>query len=131
MARSTAYDKYPEHTLEFESKPASIRVSVGDVVVAETQRGLTLVEARYAPTVYVPRDDVDFAKLTRVEQTTHCPFKGDANYYDFGGEGDGVGDGEQENPIAWTYEDPFDQVNELRDCLAFYADRTTIEALTD
>ena len=125
MARSTAYDKYPEHTLEFESAPAAIRISVGDIVIAETRRGLTLAEARYSPTVYVPRDDVDFTKLARVDQTTHCPFKGDANYYDFSGEGG------TENPIAWTYEDPFDQVSALRNCLAFYADRTTIESLAD
>ncbi len=127
MARSTAYDKYPEHTLVIAAEPAAIRVSVGDIVVAQTRRGLTLDESRYSPTVYVPREDIDFEQLTRIDQTTHCPFKGHANYYDFSGApADGV-----ENPIAWTYEDPFDQVSALRDCLAFYADRTTIEALND
>jgi len=128
MARSTAYDKYPQHTLVIATDPAAIRVSVGGIVVAQTRRGLTLDESRYTPTVYVPREDVDFEQLTRIDHTTHCPFKGDANYYDFTGTGDTSA---VENPIAWSYEDPFDQVSELRDCLAFYADRTTIEPLTD
>ena len=125
MTRSDAYDRHPEHVLRFEEAPATVRVRVGETVVAETRRGLTLVEGKYPPVVYVPRDDVRMERFERVEHSTHCPFKGDASYYDFS---DG---GARVEHAAWSYEDPFDQMEAIRDHLAFYADRTTIEPLGD
>ena len=126
MARSTAYDKHPDHTLVFDDTPAGLRVRVGEAVVAETRRGLLLREGKYPPVVYVPRDDCAMELLGAVDHTTHCPFKGDANYFDFVGDGSAAARVEQ---IAWSYEDPFDQMESLRDHLAFYPDRTTLEPL--
>ena len=125
MAHSTAYDRHPEHTLRFEERPASIRVCVGDRVIAETRRGLQLREGRYPAVVYLPRDDIQMTALERSEHTTHCPFKGDATYFDFR-------DGNQEiAEIAWSYEDPFDQMHAIREHLAFYPDRVTLTPLED
>jgi uncharacterized protein (DUF427 family) len=63
--------------------------------------------------------------LERSEHTTHCPFKGDATYFDFR-------DGNQEiAEIAWSYEDPFDQMHAIREHLAFYPDRVTLTPLED
>lgn len=128
MALSPAYDKYPEHTLELDAGPVSIRISIGDVVIAETKRGKTLREGKYPATVYVPREDVDFARLAGSDHSTHCPFKGDATYFDFMNEASAAPTIEQ---VAWSYEDPFDQMDEIRDHLAFYADRVTIATLGD
>ncbi|MEM9175466.1 MAG: DUF427 domain-containing protein [Myxococcota bacterium] len=122
MARSEAYDRHPEHALRFEDAPAAIRVYVGDALVAETRRGLTLRESRSLPVVYVPREDVRMDRLDRVAHTTHCPFKGDATYFDV------IGDARSEK-VAWSYEDPFDQMEALRDHLAFYPDRARVEPL--
>ena len=126
MARSTAYDDYPDHTLTFDDAPATLRVRVGDTVIAETRRGLTLREGRYPPVVYVPREDCAMDRLPRVAHSTHCPFKGDASYFDFADEGSN-----RVEQVAWSYEDPFDQMEALRDHLAFYADRVTLDANED
>jgi uncharacterized protein (DUF427 family) len=129
MARSEAYDRHPEHVLRFEDTPAAVRIRVGEHVLAETRRGLTLLEGRYPAVVYVPREDVRMERLRRVDHSTHCPFKGDATYFDFG-------DHAQEGPasvaqVAWSYEDPFDQMETIRGHLAFYADRAIIETLEE
>ena len=56
-------------------------MSAGGVVVAETTHALTLKEASYPAVQYVPRTDANMALLERTERTTHCPYKGDANYF--------------------------------------------------
>lgn len=127
MARSTAYDRHPEHTLAFDDAPAGLRVRVGDVVVAETRRGRLLREGRYPPVVYVPREDVAMERLARSDHSTHCPFKGDATYYDLA---DRAG-AEGVEQLAWSYEDPFDQMEAIRGHLAFYPDRATLEPIGD
>lgn len=126
MAHSPAYDKYPEHTLTFDSAPVAVRVSIEGVVVAETKRAKTLREGKYPATVYLPREDVNFARLSPTDHSTHCPFKGDASYFDFT---DAAKSAIATEQVAWSYEDPFDQMNEIRNYLSFYADRTTIEIL--
>jgi uncharacterized protein (DUF427 family) len=129
MARSEAYDRHPDHVLGFEDAPAAVRVRVGERVLAETHRGLTLLEGRYPAVVYVPREDVRMECLRRVDHSTHCPFKGDAAYFDFR---DPARDGpEPVAQVAWSYEDPFDQMEAIRGHLAFYADRAIIESLDD
>ena len=131
MARSTAYDDHPQHTLTFDDVPAALRVRVGDTLLAETHRGLTLREGRYPPVVYVPREDCAMDRLVPVEHSTHCPFKGDASYFDFAGRDGAEDGGERIQRVAWSYEEPFDQMEALRDHLAFYADRVTLEPIDD
>ncbi len=125
MSLSPAYEKYPDHTLEFDDKRLSVRVSVGEILVAESARGLSLREGRYPTVVYVPREDVKMEHFGRSEHSTHCPFKGDATYFDF------VCGEEGTEQVAWSYEDPFDQMESLREHLAFYPDRARIEVLED
>lgn len=122
MARSEAYDRHPDHTLAFDDAPAGLRVRVGETLVAETQRGLLLREGRYPAVVYVPREDVEMQHLSRNAESTHCPFKGDATYFDFQPTEDAT-----VPSIAWSYEAPFDQMEALRDHLAFYPDRVALE----
>lgn len=135
MTRSDAYDRHPEHPLAFDDEPAAVRVRVGDCVVAETLRGLVLREGRDLPVVYVPRSDVKMDRLARNPKTTHCPFKGDASYFDFVGEGKRKGEDEGSDAriteCAWSYEAPFEQMAALAGHLAFYADRAAIEPYSD
>lgn len=121
MVLSPAYEAHPEHRLEIDATPVRLRIHAGGRMIAETRRGLRLREGRYPAVYYVPREDVRMERAKRSEHTTHCPFKGDASYYDFEG---------NEGPIeqaAWSYEDPFDQMAAIRSHLAFYTDRVAIE----
>ena len=122
MARSTAYDQYPDHRIEIEPDDHTVRVVWRGHTVADTRRAKKLREGSYPPVFYVPIEDADRALLERTDHTTHCPFKGDASYYSLRS-----GDDLDENAV-WVYEDPFDQVEGIRDHIAFYADRVTIEA---
>ena len=121
MPRSPAYEKYPEHTLRFDEERVCVRVLVGETLIAESRNALNLHEGRYPATLYLPREDVLLEKLAQSDHSTHCPFKGDATYFDFV---DGATDVPQ---VAWSYENPFDQMLEIRDHLAFYSDRALIE----
>ena len=78
-------------------------------------------EARYPAVQYVPRNDANMALLERTERTTHCPYKGDANYFSIKANGTTV-----ENSI-WTYENPFPAMAEIAGHLAFYPDKVKIE----
>ena len=127
MPQSPAYEKHPQHILVFADEPAGLRVMVGETVLAETRRGLVLREGSYPEIVYVPREDCEMDRLTQNPATTHCPFKGDATYYDFLPE-EASSEAKVEQ-ICWSYEAPFDQMLRLQHHLAFYSDRATLTRL--
>jgi uncharacterized protein (DUF427 family) len=108
----------PEHPITIEANPRRVLAIFGGEVVADTRRALTLREAGYRPVQYIPREDVDMARLTRTDHATYCPFKGDAAYYSL--------PGERGANAVWTYEDPFPAVAEIKGRLAFYADRVEV-----
>lgn len=125
MAASNAYAKHPQHRIVIDDEPVALRVSVGGEILAETRRGLNLREATYPAVVYVPREDVRMERLVRAQDSTHCPFKGDASY--FKPRASGARRVESVEPVAWSYETPFDQMQAIRGHIAFYADRVEIE----
>jgi uncharacterized protein (DUF427 family) len=110
----------PDHTITIAPTDKHVVVRVGDQVVAQTVRALTLAEAGYADVQYIPIEDVDAASLRRSDHQTYCPYKGDASYYTVVTRA-----GELENAI-WTYEEPFDAVREIAGYVAFYADRVDV-----
>jgi uncharacterized protein (DUF427 family) len=113
----------PDHPITISPNPKRIRVSADGVVIAETAHALTLKEASYPAVQYVPRADTNMALLSRSDRVTHCPYKGDANYFSVNANGKVI-----ENSI-WTYETPFPAMAEISGHLAFYPDRVKIEEL--
>lgn len=111
----------PDHPIAITPNPRRVRVTAGDVVIADTTRALTLKEARYPAVQYVPREDTNMALLQRTDRTTHCPYKGDASYYSI------KADGKTLDNAIWTYETPFPAMAEISGRLAFYPDKVTIE----
>lgn len=113
----------PDHPITIAPNRKRIRVSVGQTVIADTTRALTLKEATYPAVQYIPRADASMAHLVRTDRVTHCPYKGDANYYSIK-----AGDQLIGNSI-WTYETPYPAMAEIAGYLAFYPDKVTIEEL--
>ena len=111
----------PDHPITIAANPKRVRVSAGNVVIADTTYALTLKEASYPAVQYVPRKDTNMALLTRTDRVTHCPYKGDANYFSIFADGNTI-----ENSI-WTYETPFPAMAEIAGYLAFYPDKVTVE----
>ncbi|MDT8910167.1 DUF427 domain-containing protein [Amycolatopsis sp. PS_44_ISF1] len=111
----------PDHPITVEPNPSRVVVKVGGQVVADSTRAQALSEAGYPAVLYIPREDVDLTGLARTEHETYCPYKGSASYYSItalGADGDNA---------VWTYEEPYDAVAEIKDHLAFYPNRVTVE----
>jgi uncharacterized protein (DUF427 family) len=113
----------PDHPITITANPRRIRVSTGGVVIAETRDALALKEASYPAVNYIPRKDANMALFARSDRVTHCPYKGDANYFSINADGKTI-----ENAI-WTYEAPFPAMTEIAGHLAFYPDKVKIEEL--
>ena len=111
----------PEHPIAITANPKRVRVSAAGVVIADTTHALTLKEASYPAVQYIPRQDANMTLLSRSDRTTHCPYKGDANYFSVAAGGKAL-----ENSV-WTYETPFPAMAEITGYLAFYPDKVKIE----
>jgi uncharacterized protein (DUF427 family) len=111
----------PDHPITITPNPRRVRVTAGDIVIAETTKALTLKEAKYPAVQYVPRQDANMALLERTDRVTHCPYKGDASYYTL------KADGKTLDNAIWTYEAPFPAMTEISGHLAFYPDKVKIE----
>jgi uncharacterized protein (DUF427 family) len=110
----------PDHPITVTPHDAHVVVTAGGRTVADTRHALTLQESTYPAVLYVPREDVDLGELERTDHTTYCPYKGDASYYSIPGIDQGTN-------AVWTYEAPYDAVAPIKDHLAFYADRVSID----
>jgi uncharacterized protein (DUF427 family) len=123
MADKTVKIPGPDHPITVVKNPDRVVVKVGDRVIADTRDALSLQEASYPAVQYIPRDDVDLTQLERTEHQTYCPYKGDASYYSVLPAG---ADGEN---AVWTYEQPYDAVADIRDHVAFYPDKVSLEII--
>lgn len=65
----------PDHPITLERNDKRVIVTVGGRVIADTRRAFTLLEAKYPPVHYIPREDVDMAALARSATQTYCPYK--------------------------------------------------------
>ena len=101
-----------------EIRPAGKRVRVvfNGEVIAESRDALVLEEGKYPPVYYVPRKDVKMERLIRTSHTTHCPYKGDATYFS-------LSNGRTARNAVWSYEQPIEKVQAIKDHLAFYPDK--------
>jgi uncharacterized protein (DUF427 family) len=107
----------PDHPITITPARERITVTVAGRRIADTREALTLKEAAYPPTHYIPRKDVDMTQLKRTSHQTYCPYKGECAYYSIPAGGEGSAN------AVWTYEAPYAAVSEIRQYLAFYPDR--------
>ena len=89
-------------------------VRAGGAVLAETRNALELREGDHDAVIYIPRSDIAMAFLDKTDKTTHCPHKGDAHYFSV------VTKSRTWENVAWSYEDPSEDVAEIKGHLAFY-----------
>jgi uncharacterized protein (DUF427 family) len=106
------------HMVQVAPNPHRLRVIHGGITIADTTHGFTLKETGLPDVYYFPREDVNMARLERSTHRTHCPYKGDAAYFNLLTEEGGV----VEN-AAWSYEAPYVAVAAIKGCLAFYSSR--------
>ncbi len=115
-----------DHPITVAPNPNRVRVLVGGVIVAETTRALTLKEASLPAVQYIPREDVAMDLLDRSAHRTHCPYKGDASYWDV------TAGGVRARDAVWSYEKPSAAVKNIAGHLAFYPNKVdAIEELRE
>lgn len=115
----------PEHPITITPEPRRIRVMVDGVAVADSRNALRLEEARYPAVYYVPRADLRLESFIPSARKSHCPYKGDARYFDL------VIGAVRRSDAVWSYEDPYPAVAAIRDFVAFYPDRVDAIAVED
>ncbi|MEM9810090.1 MAG: DUF427 domain-containing protein [Pseudomonadota bacterium] len=104
---------------EVREAEAPLKVVIGGQVIAETSRGLKVVETAGAPVYHFPPDDVHTEFLHAVPGTSFCEWKGEASYFDV------IVNGETRAKAAYCYPDPLDDLGQGFDRIAgafvFYA----------
>lgn len=115
----------PDHPITITLNPKRVRALYEGHVIADSGHALVLKEANYKAVAYFPREDVDMAFLSRTELSTYCPYKGDASYFSI------ARDGAIAESAVWTYENPYEAVEQIKDHLAFYPNHVEIEEIDE
>lgn len=110
----------PDHPITVEPNRNRVTVSFNGTTIADTRGALTLKEADYPPVYYIPLEDVDRSLLADSDHETYCPYKGEASYFSV------PAMGESGANVIWQYRDPYAPVAEIKDRVAFYANRVEI-----
>jgi len=120
MTERTVLQPTAEHPITITPTGKHVTVRINGDVVAETDAALTLQESTYPAVQYVPLADVVGSVLRRSDNTTYCPYKGEANYYHVT-----TADGTVDDAI-WTYEQPYAAVGEIAGHVAFYTNKADV-----
>ncbi|CCV12448.1 DUF427 domain-containing protein [Mesorhizobium sp. STM 4661] len=118
------FQRNPGKLITVEPYRGAVTVRSGETVIASSTKAKVLTESPYPAVLYIPFEDIDFDQLRKTEFSTHCPYKGDASYWS-------VLSAEAGKDAMWAYEQPFDEMIEIRDHGAFYPSKVTIEATPD
>ncbi|MCW4152777.1 DUF427 domain-containing protein [Halomonas sp. 18H] len=105
--------QHPATRITLHPHTRRVRIYHGDTLLADTCEALELREKGYPHRQYIPQADVDMLNLSVSTTVTHCPFKGDSTYYSLPDLPD----------IAWSYESPLDEMQEIAGRIAFDADK--------
>lgn len=121
MSKSPGHQKWPEHRVLETPIGGRVTVELDGKVLADSRQVIRVDEDGSPARYYFPRTDVSMDKLERTATTSQCPFKGTANYFSLSmGGGDETG---KLDDAVWTYEEPFEEHQALKDRLAFYDDK--------
>jgi uncharacterized protein (DUF427 family) len=96
---------------------APVRIMFASEELVNTDDALVLREGSLPPVLYIPKADVRWELTTATDRSTHCPYKGDAQYWSVSANGKTA-----ENAI-WSYPDPIESVSAIGDCVALYWDK--------
>jgi uncharacterized protein (DUF427 family) len=119
---SPGFQRNPGKVITIEPYIGTVTVCAGDAVIASSTKAKVLTESPYPSVLYIPFEDIDFDQLRKTEISTHCPYKGDASYWSV------LPAAEAGKDAMWAYEQPFDEMAEIRDHGAFYPNKVSIEA---
>jgi uncharacterized protein (DUF427 family) len=97
-----------------------VRVDVDGVTIAESTSPRLLFETGLPVRYYLPKTHVRLDRLTRTETVTHCPYKGQAEWWSVRAGQSVVDD------LAWSYRYPLPESERIAGLIAFYNERVDI-----
>lgn len=93
-----------------------VRVEVDGVTVADSRSPTLLFETGLPTRYYLPKPDVRQDTLVHTDTVTHCPYKGQAEYWSVNGQAD----------LAWSYRTPLPESQRIAGLVSFYNEKVDI-----
>ncbi|MEO3784675.1 DUF427 domain-containing protein [Actinocorallia sp. B10E7] len=96
-------------------------VAFEGVTLAESRSPRLLFETGLPARVYLPKTHVRMDLLKPSQTITHCPYKGQAEYWSLESSATSVPD------VAWSYRAPFAESQKIAGLLCFYPDKVELQ----
>jgi uncharacterized protein (DUF427 family) len=97
-----------------------VRIEIDGVTVAESSNAALLFETGLPVRYYLPKTHVRLDLLAHTDSETHCPYKGQAEYWSVR-----TGDSVHED-IAWSYPTPLPESLGVAGHIAFYDEKVDV-----
>jgi uncharacterized protein (DUF427 family) len=97
-----------------------VRVEVDGVTIAESANPTLLFETGLPVRYYLPQTHVRMDLLTPTDSVSHCPYKGEAEWWSVR-----AGD-EVHEDLAWSYRTPLPESQKIAGLTAFYDEKVDI-----
>ena len=108
------------HQVSTHPTDRHVVVTLGGEVLADSRRAIALEETGHRTRYYLPREDVRTELLTPSDTSSHCPYKGEAEYWSARVGGDVHAD------IAWSYRTPLPESEKIAGLSGFYTERVDL-----
>jgi uncharacterized protein (DUF427 family) len=97
-----------------------VRIEIDGVTVAESSAPRLLFETGLPVRYYLPKTQVRLDLLRHTDTDTHCPYKGQAEYWSVD-----TGDAVHED-VAWSYPTPLPESEGVAGMIAFYDEKVDV-----
>jgi uncharacterized protein (DUF427 family) len=97
-----------------------VRVEVDGVTVAESTSPKLLFETGLPPRYYLPKTHVRLDLMVPTDSVTHCPYKGQAEWWSV------RANGSIHEDLAWSYRTPLPESQKIAGLVAFYNEKVDI-----
>ena len=97
-----------------------VRIELDGVTIAESSSPRLLFETGLPVRYYLPKTHVRMDLLTRTDSASHCPYKGEAEWWSVR-----AGDSVHED-LAWSYRTPLPDSQKIAGLVAFYNEKVDL-----
>jgi len=115
-----AHPRDPYTRIDILSSSRNVRVEVDGVTIAESAKPTLLFETGLPTRYYLPKPQVRMDLLIPTETVSHCPYKGQAEWWSVE-----VGDTTHAD-LAWSYPSPLPESQKILGLVAFYNDKVSL-----
>lgn len=110
----------PYTRLDILPSSRHVRVEVDGVTIAESAKPTLLFETGLPARYYLPKTHVRMDLLTPTDTVSHCPYKGEAEYWSVRA-GDAV-----HADLVWSYGTPLPESQKIAGLIGFYSEKVDI-----